>query len=1076
MKELVKNFLMILILIIISSNCDKKLDKKNENNKKKFTLALKSYSERKFDSASYYFTDFIKHSQKTDSLYQYSIIKLVDLYRILKNYKLSEYYYKEAKSISKQFNSKFVLTQYCLENAYRSNDPESIILNLKRTLNVVRQYQDSIKSYLLNNILIELGSAYYNLNELDSSQHFYSLSLAYLENKKINNIVKARVLSSLSLLAMAKNDEQNSSKYINECINIVEKQTNADRTTLMSIYDKLGYYFYSKDQFQKEIYYKTLKSELLEKTLDYKPLYNLYLDIASTYTYIKQFENAQIYCDKAASIINHVRGINKSDISNLYYQRGYLFSLQNNDSEAIKSLKECIRQANGEAPYFLPDAICRLGSLYAKQNNFKDCILLINERFFPLLSNYKAKSLQDAVIIPNKIYAYNLLAISYCKINNYSKSEECIAESQNLVNTYFKKDDYYDLTLKKTRGNIEIIKKNYEKASKIFDEYLQASVEKFMIVDPSNSLNVFSNGNLMDAVMGKALAQYYLATKTKDKFLKTKHLSNSLNSFELLLDLSDKQRKRSNYETDKLTLGEIFDTVPSKAIAISNELFRLTSDSSYLKKSLQFVDSKKAYVISVTINDHNNKKSGSIPDSLLKKEKELINEIFYLKNRIYDGNLTSEKQIYFTDKLYRLNNTLNKLIEKFESDYPQYFWLKYKSKPLSIDKLLSSLQKNTAIIEYSLSNDSLYIYVLTHNGIKYYSAEANTLQDSILSFRKELSTITNKTYTTEAFKSFISKAYGLYSKLIAPAEQLIKGKSIIIIPDGILNLLPFEALVVSNEIPANIDYGRLPYLVYQYPISYSYSAELYLLQQKNQSPITSGVVAFAPEYIKSATQKYNLEPLKGTEDEVEGIINTYRGNLFTKKWATELCFKQNAARNKILHLAMHTIINNENPSFSRLVFSHTNDSINDGYLNTYEIYNLNLNSPLVVLSACNTGYGKLLKGEGLISLSRGFLYAGCPSLVMTLWSVADKSSSNLMKLFYMQLKNDNRIDNSLRYAKIQYIKNSDSRMSHPYYWAGYIQSGKTEPIERDTTNFFYLNMAILLIIIGGCILAVKESL
>jgi CHAT domain-containing protein len=111
-----------------------------------------------------------------------------------------------------------------------------------------------------------------------------------------------------------------------------------------------------------------------------------------------------------------------------------------------------------------------------------------------------------------------------------------------------------------------------------------------------------------------------------------------------------------------------------------------------------------------------------------------------------------------------------------------------------------------------------------------------------------------------------------------------------------------------------------------------------------------------------------------------------------------------------------------------------------------------------------------MKGEGIISLARGFIYAGCPSMVITLWSIADRSSSNLMQLFYKNLNRNLNIDKSLQNAKIEYIRSSDQRLSHPYYWAGFIESGKTTPIIKSKTsnrvNWFYA-ISIGVIIIAG---------
>jgi len=138
---------------------------------------------------------------------------------------------------------------------------------------------------------------------------------------------------------------------------------------------------------------------------------------------------------------------------------------------------------------------------------------------------------------------------------------------------------------------------------------------------------------------------------------------------------------------------------------------------------------------------------------------------------------------------------------------------------------------------------------------------------------------------------------------------------------------------------------------------------------------------------------------------------------------------------------MHTLIDNNDPLYSKLIFSLDSDSSNDGMLNTHEIFGLNLNARMVVLSACSTGEGEYSKGEGALSLARGFAYAGVPSLVMTLWEVEDKSVIILMKDFYKNLLKGQTKPEALRNAKIKFIHESKMENSHPFFWSSFVIVG-----------------------------------
>jgi CHAT domain-containing protein len=275
--------------------------------------------------------------------------------------------------------------------------------------------------------------------------------------------------------------------------------------------------------------------------------------------------------------------------------------------------------------------------------------------------------------------------------------------------------------------------------------------------------------------------------------------------------------------------------------------------------------------------------------------------------------------------------------------------------------------------------------------------------------------------------------------------------------------------------PKQTDYGLLPYLLYKYTFSYNYSVGLFTMQQKMKTILTNKVVAFAPKYeeihpdqFKTSDKTVNdiLFPLQSSEEEAKNVARIFGGKVISGKRATKINFLKHTSDGSVLHLAMHAIIDNEYPMDSKLVFSQSNNTKNNNFLKTYEIYNINLHSPLIVLSACNTGNGELIKGEGIISLARGFVYAGCPSMVITLWSIADQSSCEFMQLFYKNLKYNVNIDKALQQAKIQYIENSDNIFSNPFYWAGFIQIGKTDSFIYTSKN----HHIVLIIVLSLCII------
>jgi len=189
-----------------------------------------------------------------------------------------------------------------------------------------------------------------------------------------------------------------------------------------------------------------------------------------------------------------------------------------------------------------------------------------------------------------------------------------------------------------------------------------------------------------------------------------------------------------------------------------------------------------------------------------------------------------------------------------------------------------------------------------------------------------------------------------------------------------------------------------------------------------------------------------LSDLPFARQEAEYVSETTNGSLYKNTEARESVFKNQAGKFDIIHLAMHTLLNDKDPMRSTLIFSPESDTLNDGYLKTFEIYGLPLRANMVVLSSCNTGSGFLSTGEGILSLARGFIYSGSKSVVMSMWEIEDRSGTEIVKMFYRNLKRGYSKSESLRRARISYLKNSDQLRSHPYFWSALVVYGNNSSL------------------------------
>lgn len=374
------------------------------------------------------------------------------------------------------------------------------------------------------------------------------------------------------------------------------------------------------------------------------------------------------------------------------------------------------------------------------------------------------------------------------------------------------------------------------------------------------------------------------------------------------------------------------------------------------------------------------------------------------------------------------------------------------SEPVSINEAKALCPDiNVVILEYSVGDSSSSLWVITRSSHQLYNLPGRkTLQELIETIRFAL------LHPQQCISDFFTQAANsLYGELIKPAEPYLSKKSkLIIIPDGILNYLPFEVLLTgTEEISPESSYSYLPFLVKKYPVSYGQSASVLknlLTEKSGNKTDRSGskkFIGFGDPVYEDASLKpgINYPRLEYSGKEVENIAS------FFKKGDVEIYLRDNATEENVkrtgelkkfnyVHFATHGFIDEDKPDLSSLILTQDNNSGEDGFLQATEIFNLDLNSDLVVLSACQTGLGKLVRGEGIVGLTRAFMYAGTPSVLVSSWSVSDISTATLMGEFYKNLIK-NKLGKTEALRKAQLTLMSDEKYAHPFYWAPFVLIG-----------------------------------
>ena len=353
-----------------------------------------------------------------------------------------------------------------------------------------------------------------------------------------------------------------------------------------------------------------------------------------------------------------------------------------------------------------------------------------------------------------------------------------------------------------------------------------------------------------------------------------------------------------------------------------------------------------------------------------------------------------------------------------------------------------SLNKDCAYLEYVVSEEQIYLFVLTKKTVSdWFDLKAYPLQIKLDDLVSKVDQFHQR--LANRHPEFASLARELYGLIIGPADQQLKGvKTIGIIPDGFLWNLPFQALLAGNN----------HYLIEDRALYYSPSLSVLREMVKNKivaDKKAASLIAFGNPVIgKDEQRNEELCPLPEAETEVSSIAKTFSltGNkVLIGREASEKSFKALASTYATIHLATHGVIDNRQPLYSRLLLTKTDgDPENDGLLEAREIMNLRLSADLAVLSACETANGRISPGEGVIGISWAFFVAGTRSMLVSQWKVNSASTSQLMVKFYQALESKQTIQagkkaRSLQQATLRLMK--DDRYRHPFYWAGFVLIG-----------------------------------
>ena len=951
------------------------------------------------------------------------------------------------------------------------------------------------KSYSLGVLYNNLGISYQNAGKLDSSliYHFKSLE------------IKRHIFGETNL-------------------------------NLSDSYLNIGAIYFYKGEFLKaeEYYQKVLDLQLMYPVKNDRVIAGMYHNLGSVLRVIGDRELAREYQEKGFEMERKIYGERHPQVAQGYINLALLAREYGNYGEARNHLLKAldIQLETLEAPH--PDMVLtynNLGMIEEEQGDFEKAAEYINRSWGQMVQMYGPEH-------PSIADSYNNRGVIALRQNRTEEARKWLEQGMQIrkkihgdshptiAQSYFNIGKIFG-----DQGKVDSALQLYEKALKIYQEvygeehseigmtYKQFAMVHFKKGELEPALTYLDKGLVSLGIDPKAnhLAEdpeFYSQIVSETKALELlfykayclfnseegdpSHLFIADSTLKIAHKIIDFLHRSFQYEETELYLQRMGIPIYELSIRNSLKLFEHTGDEKFLEQAFTFLESGKAVLLQRAVALERSQKIAGIPDSLLHKERELRLAHSYFQQQLKASKVESgQDSIHnaLVSKVLGTQHKLDSLLDIFSSQHPAYYELKYQKNALSLKEIQQYLgdYPQTLILEYFWGGEHCVVLAISPEKVVYHSTPIDTTfinqlveMEFILS---DPSFYENEKLFNSSKKRFAEIGHDLYLKLCDTLLQEFPSyKNLIVVPDGRLGYLPFEVLL--TEIPEeNSAYKEFDFLLKEYTVSYEYSS--YLLKNSPKSVSKRfNYAGFAPSYpnpenlFASSRQqelygdrKNQLVSLRFNQPEVQQIAQMMSGITFTGLEATESRFKEEVQKYSVVHLAMHGFIHNKEPLSSGLAFSQQNDTLNDGFLYAHELYNMKMPINLAVLSACNTGAGYLAFGEGIMSLSRAFKYAGCPNIVASYWQANDKSTQDLMTRFFQSIKQGSSTSNALREAKLDFLEQASEIQAHPSNWAAWVLIGNPDSLNESATlpTWIWATLLVLFCGLGAYIFLRKQS-